>query len=119
MALLIINGVTLPEPTEYRVMLQDFDGENTSRSETGMLHRDRIRSGVYKIEVGWIVTKEQLKIIIDAVTSARFSVNFFDPTKSSRSTAWMYVGDRSGSLKANAKNGNESLWYLSFSLIEY
>lgn len=119
MALLTINGVVLPEPVEYKVTLQDLDSENTTRSETGKLHRDRIRAGIYKIEASWVVTKNELKKITDVVASARFSVNFFDPTKSSHTTAQMYAGDRSGGLKANAKDGNKSLWTLSCSLIEY
>lgn len=119
MALLTIGGVAMPEPVEYKVSLQDLDSENSNRSETGKLHRDRIRAGVYKIEAAWIVTKAQLKRITDATSGARFSVRFFDPTKANYTTASMYAGDKSGSLKANAVNDNNSLWALSFNMIEY
>lgn len=121
MALLTIGGVALPDPTEYKVTLQDLDSDNTTRSETGKLHRDRIRAGIYKIEVSWVVTKAELKIITDAVAPARFSVSFFDPTKANYTTAQMYAGDRSGGLKvnANANVGNASIWSLSCSLTEY
>lgn len=119
MPLLTIGGTAMPEPIEYAVTLQDLDSENTNRSETGMLHRDRIRAGVYKIEVTWQVRKSELKRITDAITGARFSVSFFDPTKSSNTSGSFYAGDKSSSMVANAKNGNESLWTLSVSLTEY
>lgn len=121
MTLISIGGVDLPSPTEYNVSLQDIDSENTKRTETGVLQRDRVRAGVYKIEVAWKITKAQLKIITDALAPAKFSVTFFDPTTSSTSTKDMYCGDRAGKMM-NAFNpavSGENMWEFSTSLIEY
>jgi hypothetical protein len=114
-----INGVDLPAPVEYSVSLQDIDSENTRRTETGVLQRDRVRAGVYKIQVKWRVTKTQLKTITDALKPAKFSVMFFDPTTSTNPTRSMYCGDRNADLLYNEVNPDESLWELSTSLIEY
>lgn len=115
-----IDGVDLPSPVEYSVSLQDIDSENTRRTETGVLQRDRVRAGVYKIQVKWRVTKAQLKTITDALKPAKFSVTFFDPTTSTTPTRYMYCDDRNADL-IYYKEGSpdESLWELSTSLIEY
>ena len=119
MALIQINGVDMPPPVEYSVSLQDIDSENTRRTETGVLQRDRVRAGVYKIQVKWLVTKTQLKTITDALKPAKFSVKFFDPTTSTTPTRYMYCGDRNADLVLNKENPDKSLWELSTSLIEY
>lgn len=119
MAMIRIGNTDLPEPAEYSVALQDIDSENTKRSETGLLTRDRVRAGVYKLQVSWRVTKTQLKVITDALSPAKFSTTFFDPTTSTSPTKDMYCGDRTGKLVYNPGAPHESLWELSTSLIEY
>lgn len=121
---MITVGITaLPNPKEggYKVSLSDLDGEGAGRSGTGVLVRDRIRAGVYKIEVTWIVTKAQLKTITDAIATASFSVTFFDPTTNSDPTKTMYTGDRSASLISYVSEASpaNSTWELSLSLIEF
>jgi hypothetical protein len=117
MALITIGTTPLPDPAEYSVTLQDIDSENTRRTESGILTRDRVRAGVYKIQATWKVNKTDLKTITDAVKPAQFAVTFFDPTTSSNPTKDMYVGDRTANL-IHLESG-QSLWELTLSLIEY
>lgn len=117
MALITIGTTPLPDPAEYSVTLQDIDSENTRRTEAGVLTRDRVRAGVYKIQATWKVNKSELIIITDAVKPAQFAVTFFDPTTSTNPTRPMYVGDRTARL-IHLESG-QSLWELSLSLIEY
>jgi len=120
-ALLNIGGADIsPNPHEYEVVLQDLDGENTTRSETGVLTRDRIRAGLYTVKSSFYVTKTELKVITDSIAAASFPVVFFDPNTSSYPTATMYAGNRSSKMLAYA-TGNEanSTWELSFDLIEF
>ena len=117
MALITIGTTPLPDPAEYSVTLQDIDSENTRRTEAGVLTRDRVRAGVYKIQATWKVNKTDLKKITDAVSPAKFSVTFFDPTTSTNPTRDMYVGDRTARL-LHLESG-QSLWELTLSLIEY
>lgn len=120
MAIIVINGVDMPSPSQYSVSLQDIDSENTQRTETGVLQRDRVRGGVYKITVAWQVEHSVLRTITNAISSAKFSVTFFDPTTGSYPTRSMYCGDRDGKLILyKADNPSDSLWELSTSLIEY
>lgn len=120
MAMLTVGAVALPNPTEYEVTLQDLDSDNTTRSETGVMTRDRVRAGVYAIKATFSVSKTELKTITDAISPVSFSVTFFDPTTSSSPTKTMYVGNRNCKLLAY-KTGSESgsLWQLSFDLVQY
>ncbi len=120
MSIIRVNGIDLPGPTKYNVSLQDIDSSNTGRTETGILIRDRIRQGVYKITVTWLVKHSQLRIITDAISPAKFLVSFFDPTTGTTPTRDMYCGDRNGELKHyDVNNPPNSLWEISTSLIEY
>lgn len=119
MALISIGGTPLPDPVEYSVSLQDLDSENTKRTETGLLSRDRVRAGVYKIQVSWKVKKTDLITITTALSPAKVSVTFFDPTNNGNVTKDMYSGDRSGKLVLMKPNPDDSLWEFSTSLIEY
>lgn len=120
MAIIRIGGTDMPAPTKYSVALQDIDSANTGRTETGLLVRDRVRGGVYKIGVTWLVEHTQLKTITDAISSDKFQVTFYDPTSNSNKTCDMYCGDRNGELKHyKADNPSKSLWEITTSLIEY
>ncbi len=119
-ALLNIGGVDMPSPSSYKVILQDMDSENTRRSETGILKRDRIRAAVYKIEVSFRIEHVKAKIITDALSPAEFPVVFFDFATNSYPNRIMYTGDRSSELVLYKENNPDlSLWELSTSLIEY
>lgn len=89
-----INGTRLPTPTTYRVQMADLDTENTTRDETGVLHRDRIRSGVYKIIVSWRLRSSILASVISLIQSSSFTVTFFDTNTMTYQTKTMYAGDR-------------------------
>ncbi|MCK9326629.1 MAG: hypothetical protein M0P69_14155 [Bacteroidales bacterium] len=119
-AIINISGVDMPSPSRYKVILRDLDSENTQRSETGVLHRDRIRVGVYEIDVSFQVEHSRIKMITDALRPAKVSVVFFDPTTNAYPMREMYSGDRTGELIIyKAGNPDESLWELSTTLTEY
>lgn len=120
MAIIKIGSTDMPAPTKYTVTLQDIDSANTARTETGELIRDRIRAGVYKIGVTWLVEHTQIKTITDAIAPDKFQVTFFDPTTNTNKTCDMYCGDRSGELKHyKATDPSRSLWEITTSLIQY
>ena len=120
-AMITIDGIEMPRPSSYTVFMQDLDSEGTTRSETGMLTRDRIRAGVYKIDVSWQLYKPDLPIVISALSPPKITVVFFDPTSATDKTAEMYAGDRQGDLIAytDFDAPQKSFWELSVSLTEY
>ena len=120
MAMITIGSTDLPNPSDYDVTRSDLDSDNTTRSETGVLTRDRVRAGIYSIKCTFKVTKTQLKSITDAISGASFSMTFFDPTTSSSPTITAYAGNRSAKL-IKYKTGDEdnSRWELSVDFIQF
>ena len=49
MDILLIDGVALPAPNEYKVQLSDLDSSDTGRTEDGVMLRNRVREGIAKI----------------------------------------------------------------------
>lgn len=121
MGLLNINNVDMPKPTSYQVGVQDLDSAETVRSESGILHRDRIRAGVRKISVSWTVKAADISKILKAVQNESCTVKFFDPQENSIKTATMYAGDRvpTLSVQTNENDTNNTWWDLSFDLVEF
>lgn len=121
MVLLNIEGVDMPNPTSYQVGVKDLDSESSVRSESGLLHRDRIRAGVRTIEVGWTVKTEDISKILKASAKESVTVKFFDPEDNAIRTSEMYAGDRVPVLKVLTDNsGATSAWWdLSFTLTEF
>nr|DAT41476.1 MAG TPA: hypothetical protein [Caudoviricetes sp.] len=121
MVLLNINNVDMPKPTSYQVSVQDLDSSESVRSESGLLHRDRIRAGVRTVNASWTVRTADSSKILNAASGESFTVKFFDPQENSIKTATMYAGDRTVSLKNLIEDtgATTTLWEISFSLIEF
>lgn len=114
-----IGNTTLPLPSDYKVTRADIDSDSTHRTEAGYLKRDRVRSGVYNVDVSWRVSGAQYKTITDALSPASFSVTFFDPNSATTKTCTMYASDRTGQLVNYLGTGKTAMWDLSVTLVEY
>lgn len=114
-----IDGVLMPAPKTYSIDRSDLDSENTSRSLSGIMNRDRVRQGVYKIKATWLVTTPDLIKLTQALTPASIQVCFFDGTTGKYVTCKMYAGDRSSSLALQKENYKEMWWEFTCDLIEY
>ncbi len=119
MAIISIDGVDLPSPSVYKLPRFDMDSSDTTRNELGVLQRDRIRQGIYKIELEWrAITSPQLHLIETAIEPARLQVKFLTPT--GYKTKTMYVGDRSLEMVLFGNRETDDIrWNISFNLIEY
>ena len=119
MEIITIDGVVLPAPSTLSVSMSDLDSPDTTRNEQGVLQRDRVRAGVYKIELEFNVKKgSEVQIIESALTGSKLNVTF--PDTSGRTTKEMYVGDRSKTVVLyNAGVSSEIRWDLKFNLVEY
>lgn len=115
MTLLSIAGISLPEPTEYKVDREDIDSDKAGRSETGVMIRDRVRQGVYKISCAWkSLNDQELESIINACEPATFSMRFFD---GSYRTKQFYAGARQTDL-VKREGEAEAYWNLSVNFVE-
>lgn len=119
--MLYIDGVAMPCPTKYEPTFSDLDSDDTSRNENGILIRNRIRQGVLKIGVGYIVSGATVATILSAIKPAKVSVRYINPETYSYQTADMYVSDRSCAMRRCLPGDelSETYWEVSFDLVQY
>jgi hypothetical protein len=116
MAILSIDGVDIPAPSTFKLPRYDLDSADTRRNEEGYLQRDRIRQGVFKIELEWrSITSAELQIIDNAIAPASIRVTF--PSADGMQTKTMYAGDRNAEIIRYKQN--DIRWKASLNLIEY
>lgn len=124
MAMITIGGVALPNPIVggYKVYNRDIDSENTTRTETARLQRDRIRTKMYAIDVTWNVKGADYQKVINALAPAKIVVNFYNPNDGAYYTQTdMYAGDRAATLLdyQSETDPSKGLWELSTTLTIY
>lgn len=118
MAILNIDGVDLPAPSSFKLPDFDLDSSDTNRNELGVLQRDRVRQGIFKIELEFKgITSSQLATIKEAIKPASFQATF--PTEKGFVTKTMYAGDRNTEIAKYNSEINEIRWNISFNLTEY
>lgn len=116
MQLVKFGDYTPPAPTEYSLDIQDIDSEDTGRGETGVMNRERVRAGVYKLALSFTnLSSDDVLNIKNAISPASISVELFD---GSTVNANMYVGNRTLKLKSIDDNSN-CFWDMNFNLTEY
>lgn len=119
--LLYIDGQYFPCPTKYNVQLSDLDSSDTTRNESGQLVRNRVRQGVTKIELSYLVEGWQSRVMLECIKPAKVTVKFYDPRQDTQREAIMYVGDRSCVMQRFLPGDSISdiMWEVSFNLVEY
>lgn len=118
-----IDGVVMPTPSEYEYIEADFDSPDSSRSETGVLNRDRIRQGVLSPRFVWkALTTTQLRKILDAVEPTWIEITIFSPLATNSSHTRTFTGYAQATRKSKIirpqDNSQETLWSFECSFIE-
>lgn len=119
-ALITVNGVAWPEPSEYSANTSTIvdSGRNVQGKVVGAV----IRSGVSKIEVKWkyLTAKQWASVIGPFDTSFYVSVRFYDQSSAGYVTKQMYVSDRrAGMWRRHPESGEIMGWTdCSLSLVE-
>ncbi len=110
-----INGVQIPTPSDYQVMIADLS--IAERVASGYLQIERIATK-RKIELIWFyLTNEQLSNLLTLVAPVSFQVEYTDPQTNELRTGEFYCGDRN---VRGFKYHNGRIWYrdIKFNLIE-
>ena len=117
MAILKINGVVIPDPSEFSVDIMDIDDNTTTRNTKGDLIRNRI-AVKRKLKCQWPPCgNTEMSIILKAVKDVFFTVEYPDPMEGTRLTKTFYVGDRQ--MPVYSVINGEVLWEgLSMNFIE-
>jgi len=118
MALLVVNGVALPDPSDLKVNISDLSSEESGRLLDGTMVKDVVARKV-QIDVSWnTLSWEDVSTLLTAVESSIFlTVVYPDPKVGSYQTKTFYVGDRSAPAVWLA-NGKEYWGGVSFTFIE-
>lgn len=75
-----VNNEWLPGIAEYSLTLEDIDGEGSSRSESGTMHREVVRPNVIHASVTQIVDQEELIASCQAIKGdAQVEMTVFCP----------------------------------------
>lgn len=118
-----IGGVTMPTPSSYDYVEADFDSPDSTRSETGVLNRDRIRRGVLSPKFKWnALTTEQLNTILAAIEPTWIEVSVFSPKATSADKMVTFTGyaqaTRTSSVILPRENPSQTLWSFECSFIQ-
>lgn len=116
--------VAMPDPKlqGLTVALQDLDSENSTRTASGKMVRDRIVGGANakrKLSITWpAMGAEDMRTVLQAISAAFFVVKYPDPYTGAWRTAWFYAGDRTAPVY-NGTGPDAMLWDgLEVNLIE-
>ncbi len=92
--ILIVDGITLPDPSEMTP--SDYDISDSNRNANGVMISQIIREDVHKIECKWKVLRPEDWNTIRRAIKKKFglSVKYYLPDQSSQGTLTMYAGDR-------------------------
>ena len=119
-ALITVDGVAWPEPSEYSSNTSTI--VDSGRNVQGVVVGAVIRSGVSKIEVKWnYLTAQQWAAVIGPFnTNFYVSVRFYDQSSAGYVTKQMYCSDRkAGMWRRHPETGEVMGWTgCSISLVE-
>ena len=119
-ALITVDGVAWPEPSEYNANTSTI--VDSGRNVQGVVVGSVIRHGVSKIEVKWkyLTARQWADVIGSFDTDFYVSVRFFDQTSAGYVTKQMYVSDRkAGMWRRHPETGEIMGWVgCSLSLVE-
>ena len=112
---MMIDGMEMPTPTSCPINEEDLDSPQSGRSESGDMHRERVRTKVLMIQPEWSgVTHEQAVLLREALLPCFFTVTLRVPWGTV--TRKMYAGDLNWT-PAFLRDGT-ARWDLSVQLTE-
>lgn len=118
-----IDGEIMPTPSSYDYVEADFDSSDSTRTETGMLVRKRIRRGVLSPKFKWKgITTEELNTILAAIEPTWIEVSVFSPKETSGDHMVTFTGyaqaTRTSSVVLPREDTQETLWSFECSFIQ-
>lgn len=118
-AVLMIDGNQMPTPTSLQITMSDGDSDNTGRSESWYMNRERVRPNIMKINLGWVCeSTSEAMVLYTNLSKERFTakVHFLGETHEKV----MYAGDREfKAVTLPRGDSHVEVWEVSCSLIEY
>lgn len=118
--LIKVGNTYIPGITKYKIDMEDLDGEGTSRSETGVMHREVIRKKVKKISISCTQDDEEVLKVAELVEGNTVEMTVFCPgdetAENGYKTSNFYISKLSIDLLL--LTGEQGLWTVAFNAIE-
>ena len=116
-----INDTELPTPCSYSVTSKDITGTDSGRyDETGIVHRNRVRSCVKSCDIKWRLPGSSLEPLNTALSGELLEVTLLDPSTADYAECEMYAESvRSDFYQQQNGDETESWWEISCRLVEY
>ncbi len=93
---IMIDGVKLPTPSTLDFEYSDLDVDSLRIITTGKLKRNRVRSDVQKIKLGYLLTDiPDIDKMMKMIKPKEITVTLYDNSTGSRVTKQMYAGNKS------------------------
>lgn len=118
--MLWINGVRMPNPSEYIWSEQDLSSEASGRNLAGEMLKDVVSRKV-KLEFTWppLSPADASKLLTAATSKIYLQIKYADPKSGGYTTKTMYVGDRTAPLLKYDNTTGAQYWEgIAFNFIE-
>lgn len=117
MSMVSINGVPVPPPDTYEVVISDLDA-SANRSANGTLFRDRV-AVKRTINMSWLLLdSSELSRLLNSVSPVFVTVAYLDPLLNGMRTGEFYSADRPQGVAVKNADGSYKWRDISISLIE-
>lgn len=104
----------LPAPNKMKVIVQDIDSANTTRSASGLMQRDRVAGGAdakRKIELEWSgLNADAVREILQRIGDVFVQVEYPDTYTGETRKGIFYSGDREAEMYSYNLYGRGILW---------
>jgi len=119
MALYKVDSVSMPDPDEWKPILNDAD-QGSFRTANAKLKRKRVRTDIRKFAVVYkYITATDLATVLSAIDGESFTLTFYDVKTNTETTGTFYASQKDvETLKVDA-DGTRHYKNFSFRLIEY
>jgi hypothetical protein len=92
MALIKINGVEIPTPSDYQPGIMDISKAERNANGTMIIERVATKR---KLELAWkTLSQQQMTLILNAIAPVFFTVEYMDPQEGGIKIGTFYAGDR-------------------------
>ncbi len=117
MAMLVVDGVPIKEPSEFTYGLQDVSDSSAGRTQDSVMHKNRVAQKV-KINLAWtMTTPAETSAILQAFNPEYVMVTYHDALLNATVTREFYTGDKSAPVHIWSAN-NKRYTKVTLNIIE-
>ena len=99
MSMIYVDGVELPEPSEFTWGIQDVSNSQAGRTEDALMHKNKV-ADKRKLNLAWQgLTPDKTALVLQACHPEYVSVRYHDAMDNQYETRTFYTGDKTAAVK--------------------